>query len=208
MSALQVLLGQRSYPILVGNNLIARLGDECRRLELGPRYALLTDTNVARRFASAAVASLEKAGFVGAVMAFPPGETAKSLDTVQRCYGHAAEHRLERGSFIVALGGGVVGDVAGFVAATYLRGIPFLQVPTTLLAQVDSSVGGKVGPALPKSSSTESFTIRPYSSCSNGSCPSCSNSIPNCCRSWSNAAVPSRRRSSARTKPRPGCAKF
>src|SRR6266568_4519738 len=149
MSALQVLLGQRSYPILVGNNLIARLGDECRRLELGPRYALLTDTNVARRFASAAVASLEKAGFVGAVMAFPPGETAKSLDTVQRCYGHAAEHRLERGSFIVALGSGVVGDVAGFVAATYLRGIPFLQVPTTLLAQVDSSVGGTVGVNIP-----------------------------------------------------------
>jgi len=149
VSALKVLLGQRSYPILIGNNLIARLGDECRRLELGPRYALLTDTNVARRFASAAVASLEKAGFVGAVMAFPPGETAKSLDTVQRCYGHAAEHRLERGSFIVALGGGVVGDVAGFVAATYLRGIPFLQVPTTLLAQVDSSVGGKVGVNIP-----------------------------------------------------------
>ena len=75
----------------------------------------------------------------------PAGETAKSLKTVQICYDLLAEHRLERKSFIVALGGGVVGDLAGFVAATYLRGIEFVQVPTTLLAQVDSSVGGKVG---------------------------------------------------------------
>ena len=74
-----------------------------------------------------------------------PGETAKSLKTVQSCYDQLAVHRLERKSFIVALGGGVVGDLAGFVAATYLRGIAFVQVPTTLLAQVDSSVGGKVG---------------------------------------------------------------
>ena len=75
----------------------------------------------------------------------PAGETAKSLKTVQTCYDQLAAQRLERKSFIVALGGGVVGDLAGFVAATYLRGIPFVQVPTTLLAQVDSSVGGKVG---------------------------------------------------------------
>ena len=78
-------------------------------------------------------------------MWFRPGETAKSLKTVQTCYDQLAAHRLERKSFIVALGGGVVGDLAGFVAATYLRGIAFVQVPTTLLAQVDSSVGGKVG---------------------------------------------------------------
>ena len=75
----------------------------------------------------------------------PAGETAKSLKTVQSSYDRLAAHRLERKSFIVALGGGVTGDLAGFVAATYLRGIPFVQVPTTLLAQVDSSVGGKVG---------------------------------------------------------------
>ena len=75
----------------------------------------------------------------------PAGETAKSLKTVQACYDQLAAQRLERKSFIVALGGGVVGDLAGFVAATYLRGIAFVQVPTTLLAQVDSSVGGKVG---------------------------------------------------------------
>ena len=75
----------------------------------------------------------------------PPGETSKSFKSVEKCFDQLATHRLERKSFIVALGGGVVGDLAGFVAATYLRGIPFVQVPTTLLAQVDSSVGGKVG---------------------------------------------------------------
>jgi 3-dehydroquinate synthase len=75
----------------------------------------------------------------------PAGETSKSVKSVEKCYDELAAHRLERKSFIVALGGGVVGDLAGFVAATYLRGIPFVQVPTTLLAQVDSSVGGKVG---------------------------------------------------------------
>ena len=85
------------------------------------------------------------AGFECVPIVVPAGETAKSLKTVQACYDQLAAARLERKSFIVALGGGVVGDLAGFVAATYLRGIPFVQVPTTLLAQVDSSVGGKVG---------------------------------------------------------------
>src|SRR5258708_23727705 len=125
MSALKVLLGQRSYPILIGNNLIARLGDECRQLELGPRSALLTDTNVARRFASAAVASLEKAGFLGAVMAFPPGETAKSLKTAQRCYDHLAEPRLERSSFVVAIGGLGAGGPPRWFAAPRLLGSRF-----------------------------------------------------------------------------------
>jgi 3-dehydroquinate synthase len=88
---------------------------------------------------------LKSAGFSPVSIVMPAGERAKSLKNVERCYNLLAEHRLERKSFIVALGGGVVGDLAGFVAATYLRGIAFVQVPTTLLAQVDSSVGGKVG---------------------------------------------------------------
>ena len=86
-----------------------------------------------------------KPGFAPTLITIPAGETAKSLKTVEACYNQLAAQRLERKSFIVALGGGVVGDLAGFVAATYLRGLPFVQVPTTLLAQVDSSVGGKVG---------------------------------------------------------------
>src|SRR6185295_5418307 len=85
------------------------------------------------------------AGFDSVLIIVSAGETAKSLKVVEQCYDALAKHRLERKSFIVALGGGVVGDLAGFVAATYLRGVAFVQVPTTLLAQVDSSVGGKVG---------------------------------------------------------------
>lgn len=88
---------------------------------------------------------MRSSGFEPVRVVVPAGETAKSLSTVQLCYGRLAAHRLERRSFVVALGGGVVGDLAGFVAATYLRGVDFVQVPTTLLAQVDSSVGGKVG---------------------------------------------------------------
>ena len=90
------------------------------------------------------MASLKKCGFA-VLVTVPPGETSKSVKVAERCYDQLAWHRLERKSFVVALGGGVVGDLAGFVAATYLRGIPFVQAPTSLLAQVDSSVGGKVG---------------------------------------------------------------
>jgi len=141
----EVPLGQRSYQIKIAPKLLPRLGAECRRLNLGARCAVITDAKVGPLFAAAATRSLRKAGFDPLVITVPSGETAKSLATVQRCYDQLAANRLERKSFIVALGGGVVGDLAGFVAATYLRGIPFVQVPTTLLAQVDSSVGGKTG---------------------------------------------------------------
>jgi 3-dehydroquinate synthase len=140
-----VQLGNRSYAIKIAPGLIDQLGRECARLKLGARCAIITDTNVGRRFAKAAFNSLATTGFSPSLVVVPAGETAKSLKTVQTCYDLLAAHRLERKSFIVALGGGVVGDLAGFVAATYLRGIAFVQVPTTLLAQVDSSVGGKVG---------------------------------------------------------------
>jgi 3-dehydroquinate synthase len=140
-----VQLGHRSYAIKIGAGLLARLGGECARLKLGARCAIITDTNVGRRFAKAAFNSLATTGFSPSLIVVPAGETAKSLKTVQTCYDLLAAHRLERKSFIIALGGGVVGDLAGFVAATYLRGLAFVQVPTTLLAQVDSSVGGKVG---------------------------------------------------------------
>jgi 3-dehydroquinate synthase len=140
-----VKLENRSYAIKIAPGLIDQLGRECARLKLGARCAIITDTNVGRRFAKAAFNSLATTGFSPSLIVVPAGETAKSLKTVQTCYDLLAAHRLERKSFIVALGGGVVGDLAGFVAATYLRGIAFVQVPTTLLAQVDSSVGGKVG---------------------------------------------------------------
>lgn len=145
MRTVNVSLGNRSYGIKIGDGLLSRLGNECAKLKLGTRCAIITDTNVGKRYAKPAYESLLKAGFEPVLVIVPAGETAKSLRTVQTCYDQLAVHRLERKSFILALGGGVVGDLAGFVAATYLRGIAFVQVPTTLLAQVDSSVGGKVG---------------------------------------------------------------
>ena len=145
MRNVHVSLGNRSYDIRIASGLITRLGRECARLKLGPRCAIITDTNVGKRYAKTVFNSLATAGFSPALIIVQPGEPAKSLKTVQSCYDQLAVHRLERKSFIVALGGGVVGDLAGFLAATYLRGIAFVQAPTTLLAQVDSSVGGKVG---------------------------------------------------------------
>jgi 3-dehydroquinate synthase len=140
-----VRLGHRSYIIQVGSGLLAGLGRACRDLQLGQRCAVISDRHVAPIYARTVLRSLTAAGFRPSLITVPAGETAKSLNTVELCYDQLARQRLERRSFIVALGGGVVGDLAGFVAATYLRGIPFVQVPTTLLAQVDSSVGGKVG---------------------------------------------------------------
>jgi 3-dehydroquinate synthase len=144
MYVIKVPLGVRSYTISIGNKLIGRLGHECKRLFLGQRCAIITDKNVAPHYADPALQSLQASGFEPILITVPAGETAKSLKTAASCYDQLTEHRLERKSFIVALGGGVVGDLAGFVAASFLRGIDFVQVPTTLLGQVDSSVGGKV----------------------------------------------------------------
>ena len=143
MASVNVPLGDRSYAIQIGPRLLPGLGEACSRLKLGHRCAIICDTNVGKRYAKIAYDSLLKDGFEPCLIIVPAGESAKSLKTVQSCYDRLAANRLERKSFIVALGGGVVGDLAGFVAATYLRGIDFVQVPTTLLSQVDSSVGGK-----------------------------------------------------------------
>jgi len=149
MRTVDVPLGNRSYKIEVGRELLPKLGSYCKKLGLGQRCAVISDSNVAKRYGAAAAESLARAGFESVAVTIPAGEKAKSLRFVAGCYDELAAHRLERKSFVVALGGGVVGDLAGFVAATYLRGVPFVQIPTTLLAQVDSSVGGKVGVNLP-----------------------------------------------------------
>lgn len=142
---LKVSLGSRSYEIQAGAGLLDTLGKQCAKLDLGRNCAVITDQNVAPLYARRACDSLRDQGFNTTLLTVPAGETAKNLKTVAWCYDELAAHRLERRSFVVALGGGVVGDLAGFVAATYLRGVGFVQVPTTVLAQVDSSVGGKVG---------------------------------------------------------------
>ena len=145
MHVVDVSLGQRSYPIRIETQKtlgLQKLGSHCRKLGLGARCAIITDATVARHYAGIVEKSLRSAGFQPALVTLPAGEKTKSLRVAQSCYDQLACQRLERKSFVVALGGGVIGDLAGFVAATYLRGIPFVQVPTTLLAQVDSSVGG------------------------------------------------------------------
>lgn len=145
MHTVKVGLADRSYNIRVGSGLLAGLGKACARLGLGSRCAILTDDQVGPLYADPCVKSLETAGFQVTRITVPAGEKSKRLAVFGQCLDQMAEARLERGSFIVALGGGVVGDLAGYVAASYLRGIDFVQVPTTLLAQVDSSVGGKTG---------------------------------------------------------------
>lgn len=145
MKRVAVALGSRSYSIQVGSGLLAGLGREYVSLKLGARCAVISDERVAPLYAAKVMKSLQSAGVEATLLTIPSGEAAKRLRNVEHCYDQLAIHRLERKSCIVALGGGVVGDLAGFVAATYLRGIPFIQIPTTLLAQVDSSVGGKTG---------------------------------------------------------------
>ena len=149
MRTVKVPLGRRTYSIVIGRRVADRLGRACFKLGFVPRCALVTDAKVAPFHAARMLSSLRKAGFEPVLVTVPSGEPAKCLEQVEACYRAFCRHRLERQSFVVALGGGVVGDLAGFAAATYLRGIPLVQLPTTLLAQVDSAVGGKTGVNLP-----------------------------------------------------------
>ncbi len=145
MPQLSLSLADRSYDILIDHGLLHKLGDLLIARKLAPSraIALITDSTVAPLYASIATQALEKAGYRVSLHVFPAGEAHKHLATVEQlsCEMVAAGH--DRQSLIVALGGGVVGDLAGFLASIYYRGIPFVQVPTTIMAQVDSSVGGK-----------------------------------------------------------------
>lgn len=147
-----VELGQRSYDICVGQGTLASLGEQIRRLpdgEQGTARALrafvVSDDNVADLYSQTVLGSLQKAGIDGQLLTVRPGEASKRLPVVEKLYEDLFNHDAERRDIIIALGGGVVGDLAGFVAATFKRGLPYIQVPTSLLAMVDSSVGGKTG---------------------------------------------------------------
>jgi 3-dehydroquinate synthase len=140
-----VALGARSYAVKVGSGLLDAVGPAAAALALGRSCALISDSNVAPLYGSRAAESLSKAGFVPVPITVPAGEKSKSLEQVCSICEQMIEARLDRNSWVLALGGGVIGDLAGFVAAIYYRGIPFIQVPTTIMAQVDSSVGGKTG---------------------------------------------------------------
>lgn len=135
----------RSYPIFIERGLISRVGELMAGVLPGGRCAVITNPTVGDLYLALVIESLKKAGFDAVTIEIPDGEEYKNLTQVSLIYDRLLEARLERDCAIVALGGGVIGDISGFVAATYLRGVPFVQAPTTLLADVDSSIGGKTG---------------------------------------------------------------
>jgi 3-dehydroquinate synthase len=146
----RVELGPRSYEIRIQPGLIAEAGKLLRPVLLGRRVLVVTDRNVGPKHGHPLASALQKAGFDGSAVELPPGEGAKCVKLAEFLYDRCFDAQLDRSSALVALGGGVIGDLTGFVAATFMRGVDFVQVPTTLLAMVDASVGGKVAIDHPK----------------------------------------------------------
>ncbi|MFH2011188.1 MAG: 3-dehydroquinate synthase [Pseudomonadota bacterium] len=145
MDRITVNLDNRSYPICFGYNNLAEIGRVVKEFGFSERIAVVTNPEVSKLFLNIIEKSLQDAGFNVFPIEIPDGEETKSLEWTSILYDKLISLKMDRKSALVALGGGVIGDVTGFVAATFLRGIPYIQVPTTLLAQVDSSVGGKTG---------------------------------------------------------------
>lgn len=141
----EVDLGPRSYRIHIEAGALARVGELLAPQLDGGAALVIADATVAAHYGDAVVAALRAAGVGCALATFPAGEGAKSIATCERLWAACGEHGIDRSGAVIALGGGVTGDMAGFVAATWMRGIRFLQIPTTLLAMVDSAVGGKTG---------------------------------------------------------------
>lgn len=142
---LTVQLPTHEYQIIIEKGSLSALGEWAARLWQPQKIAIITDETVDALYGSTVLKQLKDHGFDVTKLAVPAGETSKSLANAEKIYEHLAENQFTRSDGILALGGGVIGDLAGFAAATYMRGIHFLQVPTTLLAQVDSSIGGKTG---------------------------------------------------------------
>ena len=143
-SRVHVTSGSGGYDVLIAPSLLSALGQTLRSVGIGGRLALVSDTNVLKHWGAFATASLEAAGYSVTTISLPPGEETKSFRGAEQLYGQLIQAGFGRSDAVVAFGGGVVGDLAGFVAATYHRGMSLVQLPTTLLAQVDSSIGGKV----------------------------------------------------------------
>ena len=144
MKKLKVALGSNSYEVYVGSGLLPQTGRWLKEKGFSGKLVIINDTTVKRLYGDALSQGLSNDGFNVIALQIPEGEDQKSLETAGRLYHELTSYYAERPTPILALGGGVVGDLAGFVAATYMRGVPLIQVPTTLLAQVDSSIGGKV----------------------------------------------------------------
>lgn len=141
---LKVDLKEKSYPIIIEKGLINRVSEEVAKVYKGKKIFIITDDNVNKYYGDKINNSLENDGFEVKVLSLKPGEETKNFTILLIIYNSILDYNLTRSDLIIALGGGVIGDLAGFVASTYLRGVDFIQIPTSLLAQVDSSVGGKV----------------------------------------------------------------
>ena len=144
MKKVRVKLGSNSYDIRIGSGLLAKTGQQLKKIGFSDKLVIITDPTVKSLYGNTLKQSLASEGFGIITLEVPEGEEQKSLETAGSLYHDLSNFHAERTTPILALGGGVIGDLAGFVAATYLRGVPLIQIPTTLLAQVDSSIGGKV----------------------------------------------------------------
>ena len=140
-----VALSKNPYEIIVGNGILSNTGELVREVLPAGKCALVTDANIAPLYAEEVSRSLGEAGFIPTLITISPGEKSKSLGTAEIVCDRMISAGLDRGTFVAALGGGVIGDIAGFVASIYYRGIPHVQIPTTVVAQVDSAIGGKTG---------------------------------------------------------------
>ena len=145
MNQIVVGLAERSYPIWIGENIFTEIGRALRETAFPAKIAVITNPTVGDLYCERLVSALVQDGRQVSVIRLPDGEAYKTVATLEHIYDVLIEQRFDRYCGLLALGGGVIGDIVGFAAATYLRGIPFVQIPTTLLAQVDSSVGGKTG---------------------------------------------------------------
>lgn len=145
METVKVDLGNRSYPIYIGTDALAQLGEMLKLYKIGERFVVITNTVVDRYYGEKVLASLHAAKLTTGKIVVADGERHKNLRTLERIAGEMLQWGGDRQTVVIALGGGVIGDLAGFAAATFMRGIAFVQAPTTLLAQVDASIGGKVG---------------------------------------------------------------
>lgn len=150
MRTVQVGLGDRAYDIVIKAGLLAAIGQDLKARNMAKRYVVVADDRVAGLFGERLLASLSAAGLNADCITFPHGEASKNLATIGELASRLAQLGVDRKDGLIALGGGVTGDMTGFLASIYMRGIPFVQIPTTLLAQVDSSVGGKTGVDIPE----------------------------------------------------------
>ena len=150
MKELTVGLGDRAYPIQIKAGLLDEIGADLQKKNIAKRYGVIADSHVASLLGNRLMEVLSTAGISAELITFPRGEEHKNLATVGGLASKLAQYNFDRQDGLIALGGGVTGDITGFLAASYMRGIPFVQIPTTLLAQVDSSVGGKTGVDIPE----------------------------------------------------------